>query len=99
MMEMRCKPDTPFFDIETQDCSSSPHVCCDPCIPFCYEENIEIQDPSDCTRFYYCQQKGPIDIEKEESIKCPDGNSFDNDKGHCVKGINKETCEEYCPGY
>ncbi|XP_069179291.1 uncharacterized protein [Procambarus clarkii] len=78
-----CPVHLPYFD--GQSCGTDKSTCCsDPCLAYCFEEDMEIPDPHDCTRYYICTGTGPA-TEKEHQT-CSSGSNFDVSTGRCVAG-------------
>nr|XP_045598280.1 uncharacterized protein LOC123758204 [Procambarus clarkii] len=78
-----CPVNIPYFN--GTFCVPQKESCCtDPCLAFCFEANIEIPDPYDCTRYFICDQTG---LAAEEAHKtCASGSNFDLTTGRCVAG-------------
>ena len=90
-----CPPDFPYFSLEYQKCTNNSLDCCDTCTPFCYTPNSEIVDPKDCTKFYFCEKRGPI-TDLESSLDCPPDTIFSSKLGHCTNSNDTGICEESC---
>ena len=80
-----------YFDGEK--CQEDEEECCDPCIVFCQEGNIETADPTDCKSFYFCRERGfPL---PQDKYRCPDGETFDAEASMCIDDA-LATCVQPC---
>ncbi|XP_042220393.1 uncharacterized protein LOC121865135 isoform X1 [Homarus americanus] len=85
-----CPEDRPYFN--GQFCVENIESCCrDPCVVFCYPNNIQIPDPLDCRRFYICVEEGsPYE---DHHYDCKPGMVMDPGVGVCVAG---NYCQPQC---
>ncbi|XP_069969483.1 uncharacterized protein [Penaeus vannamei] len=79
-----CPAEKPFFDGDT--CQTDESRCCS-CISYCSSEDLQrlVADVNDCTRYYYCNQVGPV--EEKFHSQCPLGN-FDVMHQRCSETIS-----------
>ncbi|XP_045111357.1 integumentary mucin C.1-like [Portunus trituberculatus] len=88
---VQCGPGEEYFDGES--CQSDAAQCCDPCLVFCQEGNIETADPTSCRHFYFCTHTGyPL---PQDRYECPEGELFDSTMSMCVDE-SLATCIQPC---
>ncbi|XP_069178926.1 peritrophin-1-like [Procambarus clarkii] len=90
-LPVTCSPDAPYFN--GVNCVDDKEVCCIvSCDPYCQPGIVETPDPTDCTKYYMCNEEGAVDPNLHFS--CGSGEHFDYQIGRCASGA---TCNPLCP--
>ena len=93
--EVTCEGEKKYFSMAEQACTDNEYDCCDYCIPYCIEKHVQIIDPSNCGRFYYCKEVGIVK-DRSSVLECPSGQLFNSTKGHCSEDITDGDCTPLC---
>ena len=83
-----CTLENPYFD--GQNCVGDKIACCDPCIPYCPAPGLEVVDPEDCTKYYFCDSNSEL-----VPFECEEDDYFDIVSGQCVSNQGV-ACENLC---
>ena len=84
-------PSDKYFSYEKQTCTDNSYDCCDPCIPYCTKPFTQIQNPSNCREYYFCNKDVQIDEDKVHI--CPEDQMFNSTSGHCGT-YDEDFCHE-----
>lgn len=85
-VKMHC-PRGLLFSVETSHCEFPENAkCCPTCngptLPTCFEEGLRLPNPTDCHKFYFCNNGTLLDL------TCADGLVYSVYKRDCVKGTS-----------
>ncbi|XP_071544989.1 uncharacterized protein [Panulirus ornatus] len=80
-----CPPENPLYG-GTHCGNDSTKCCSDLCYPYCFEANVNIPDPLNCTMYYGCRATGAV--EEGWHFPCPGGENFDIPSGECTSGAS-----------